>query len=235
MTSESNSPQDDYRPFNPLDYANLTKNVVEELMRQAATSLPVAQPFRGGGVYALFYTGDDEDYAPFRSVQAKAPIYVGKAVPSGGRKGGTSGFVVKKELYDRLKQHAGSIDAVENLALGDFLCRYLVVEPLWIVMAERFLITRFQPLWNLVLDGFGNHNPGKGRHEGQNTLWDVYHPGRPWAKSLKQTRDRETIRKIIQEFADARIGNPGMVDELAEKAAEAEAAESDDELDDAES
>jgi hypothetical protein len=212
-------------PFNPLDYANLTKNVVEELMRQQPVCLPPEPPFMGGGVYALFYVGDDPEYEPFRSVDATEPIYVGKAAPAGARKGVATDLVVRTELYGRLAEHAKSIDAAENLNLDDFLCRYLVVVPLWISMAETFLITNFKPLWNLRLDGFGNHDPGSGRHQSEISPWDAHHPGRAWARRLRQTRDRDMTKEIIRDFARQRRENPGVIAALAEEAKMRELAE----------
>ena len=50
---------------------------------------------------------------------------------------------------------------------------------------EAALIRRFKPLWNTVVDGFGNHDPGKGRYEQALSEWDALHPGRLWAKRLK--------------------------------------------------
>ena len=156
------SDPDRIQPFNPLDYANLTKNVVDELMHQGPFTLPLERRFAGAGVYALFYSGNDPEYAAERSPDAQHPIYVGKAVPAGARKGVLRNEpVLGTNLHDRLAEHASSIEAASDLRPADFLARYLVVEPLWIVMAEQFLITNFKPLWNLQLDGFGNHNPGK--------------------------------------------------------------------------
>ena len=37
------------------------------------------------------------------------------------------------------------------------------------------------------IDGFGNHDPGKGRYEQARSEWDVLHPGRVWADRLKGT------------------------------------------------
>ena len=45
---------------------------------------------------------------------------------------------------------------------------------------EAALIKLSQPLWNVALDGFGNHDPGKGRYEQAKSDWDVIHPGRVW-------------------------------------------------------
>jgi hypothetical protein len=208
--------------FNPLDYANLTKNVVEELMRQGPFALPPDRKFAGAGVYALFYVGNDDEYAAERSLGAKRPIYVGKAVPRGARKGVLAGGPVGTNLYDRLAEHASSIEAAGDLKTGDFLARYLVVEPLWIVMAELFLITNFKPLWNLQLDGFGNHDPGSGRHQGEISWWDARHPGRTWSARLRQTRTQEQAKERIREYHRLQAADPVALERLAEEAAEEE-------------
>ncbi|MFH7468019.1 Eco29kI family restriction endonuclease, partial [Pseudomonas syringae group genomosp. 7] len=62
--------------------------------------------------------------------------------------------------------------------------RFLVVDDIWIPLGESLIISRFTPVWNSLIDGFGNHNPGKGRHAGMRTRWDVLHPGRVWAERL---------------------------------------------------
>jgi len=130
------------------------------------------------------------------------PIYVGKAVPAGARKGGfgldaAPGTV----LYGRLAQHADSIQQVKNLDLADFRCRYLTVDDIWIPLGESLLIQTFSPVWNHLIDGFGNHDPGKGRHEGQMPSWDVLHPGRAWAGKLQQNRrSADELLAAIAEF-----------------------------------
>jgi len=53
-----------------------------------------------------------------------------------------------------------------------------------VVPVEAELIRRHRPLWNSVLDGFGNHGPGKGRYNQAISDWDVLHPGRTWAARL---------------------------------------------------
>jgi hypothetical protein len=85
--------------------------------------------------------------------------------------------------------------------LSDFKCRYLVVDDIWIPLAESLLIAMFLPLWNYRLDGFGNHDPGVGRYNQQRSAWDEIHPGRPWAAKLKPNpRSQETILQSIAEF-----------------------------------
>lgn len=188
--------------YNPLDYANLTRNCVIELMRRGPFALPLGAQFAGAGVYALFYTGTAKMYAKVRSDDATWPVYVGKAVPPGARKGGIARQ--SRALYSRIGEHAKSIDAATNLRTEDFLCRYLVVTPLWITMAERFLIDHYKPIWNVCVEGFGNHDPGSGRHEGEITWWDVLHPGRAWAAKLRRTRTakdgEEHLRKFLSTY-----------------------------------
>lgn len=119
--------------------------------------------------------------------------------------GGSPGRV----LYNRLREHAKSIDAAINLRLQDFRCRYLVVDDIWIPLAESLLISRFSPIWNQTLDGFGNHDPGSGRHAGQRPPWDVLHNGRSWATRLAEnvrTTD-ELLDEVKESIASYRIAN----------------------------
>lgn len=185
--------------YNPLDYANLTRNCVEELMRRGPFDLPLDHEFAGAGVYALFYKGTAKIYAKVRSEDLTWPIYVGKAVPPGGRKGGGAAGGARA-LHGRVTEHTKSIEAATNLDIEDFVCRYLVVTPLWITMAERFLIEHYKPVWNICIEGFGNHDPGSGRHQGEITWWDVLHPGRAWAQRLRQTRTAKDAQDRLSAF-----------------------------------
>ena len=179
----------DLKPFNPLDKRNLGESVTDALLETVIHPLP-PKSFFGAGVYALYYTGPFAAYKQLidvnRDGQFNCPIYVGKAVPAGSRKGG-HGLKVEhsQALYKRLLDHADSINDVTNLDLGDFHCRFLVVDDIWIPLAESMLIERFKPVWNRIIDGFGNHDPGSGRHEGIMPQWDCLHPGREWATKLK--------------------------------------------------
>jgi hypothetical protein len=199
----------DGKPYNPLDYDNLTLNVVRELMSRGPYELPIPS-FGGPGVYALFYRGDVPIYQPARSPDATRPIYVGKAVLPGARKGGKAdkGQVADESMYPalwgRLREHSESISAASStLRLADFVCRYMTVVPLWITMAERFLIEHYRPVWNTCIDGFGLHDPGKGRYAGEAPWWDVLHPGRRWATKLKSTRSRKDAERRVREFFEA--------------------------------
>ena len=184
------------KAYDPLNYENLARSVVTALLESVSTALPPTKKFSGSGVYALYYTGSLPYYSHISSSDLDKPIYVGKAVPTGARKG-SSGVDSESttELYRRLHDHAKSIDQAENIDLVEFQTRYLVVEQIWITLAERFLINHFRPLWNTVIDGFGNHDPGSGRRDMRHPRWDIVHPGRSWAMKLQAA---ETAKEIIR-------------------------------------
>jgi hypothetical protein len=68
---------------------------------------------------------------------------------------------------------------------------------------EAAVIKITQPLWNTVVDGFGNHDPGSGRYEQARSDWDVLHNGRLWADKCKgkPSRSSEIQNKIEQHFS----------------------------------
>ncbi len=209
--------------YNPLDYRNLTVNLVRELLSRGPFELPPISRFAGAGVYALFYNGDFVPYASVRSAHATVPIYAGKAIPAGGRKGQIlRARSTIEPLFNRLAEHAASIGSVDNVRLEDFTCRYLVVTPLWITMAERFLIEEFQPIWNVALEGFGNHDPGSGRYQGEISWWDAMHPGRAWANRVRQTRGVDEAQLHLADHIRIRDVDPTAARRLAERAAEQE-------------
>src|SRR6266699_6936132 len=87
--------------------------------------------------------------------------------------GGNLSEAVVRRLWQRLSEHRDSVRAVDNLKIEDFECRYLIVDEIWIPLGETLLISSFRPVWNLALDGFGNHDPGRGRYQGTRPLWDI--------------------------------------------------------------
>ena len=188
-------------PFNPLDKQHLGESVGQAMLRQPVVPMNELTSFVGAGIYAIYYTGDCSAYSPLsernRVNGYVAPIYVGKAVPKGARKGGDLEASPGRVLHSRIKQHCRSIDEAENLDLADFFCRYLVVDDIWIPLGESLIIANFSPIWNSLIDGFGNHDPGKGRHAGLRPRWDVLHPGRPWADRCKPRN--ETAEQISRE------------------------------------
>ena len=56
---------------------------------------------------------------------------------------------------------------------------------------EAALIRLYTPLWNSSIDGFGNHDPGKGRYNQAKSDWDVFHPGRKWADKCQGRHSTE--------------------------------------------
>jgi len=196
-------------PFNPLDKKNLGASVAEALLTKEAHPLGNVPVFEGAGIYAIYYTGDFEAYKPVARLNAEEkflwPIYVGKAVPAGARMGTSTEPTAGKVLHKRLREHADSVRAAENLDIKDFFCRFLVVDDIWIPLGESLIIARFTPVWNSLIDGFGNHNPGKGRHAGMRPRWDVLHPGRAWALNLS---DRPENQAHILQDASTYLSSP---------------------------
>lgn len=191
--------------FNPLDKANLGKSVVDALLERPAVPLRSIKRFHGAGVYAIYYAGDFLPYAPLAKrnrMKAVVPIYVGKAIPKGGRKGVRLNAAAQSTaLSSRLQEHAETIAQAENLDLDHFGCRSLVVDDIWIPLGESLLIQRYEPLWNQVVEGFGNHDPGSGRYQGQKPLWDELHPGRNWAtKCMPAKYPSAEIIKLIAAY-----------------------------------
>lgn len=181
-------------------------SVAEALLSRDAVPLGSLKRFKGAGIYVIYYAGDFDVYRPLSQLNKrgkfKAPIYVGKAVPAGARKGG---FGLDNRptvaLFNRLVEHAESINLATNLKAEDFYCRYLVVDDIWIPLGESLLIATFSPLWNTLIDGFGNHDPGKGRYEGFCSRWDVLHPGRAWATKCRQrSESMKQIKGDIEEY-----------------------------------
>ena len=186
------------RIFNPLDKRNLGKSVAEALLECDVDTLPPSTPFEGAGIYALYYQGD---FPAYKSITEKnvdglyqQPIYIGQKIPPGARKGGF-GLDAKpgKALYNRLREHAQSIDQAENLVLEDFRCRYIVVDDIWIPLGENLLIEWFRPVWNVVVDGFGIHTPGSGRFKQARSAWDAVHPGRPFAAKCAPPKEEASV------------------------------------------
>lgn len=186
-------------PYDPLNRDNLGRSVAEAMLEQQIQGLGDVRRFEGAGIYAIYYTGKFSCYDVIakqnRDGKFERPIYVGKAVPSGARKGNVQGG--GSPLFGRIKEHADSVRAAKNLDIADFHCRYLVVEDIWIPLGESLLIARFSPVWNKLVDGFGNHDPGKGCHQGVRSRWDTLHPGRPWVPKFEQRN--ETADEIAKD------------------------------------
>ena len=197
--------------FNPLDKKNLGISVADALL--ACDVGPLApEQFEGAGIYAIYYVGDS--FSPYlrlaernRGGRFELPIYVGKAVPAGARKGGFGlGTAPGRVLHRRIAEHAETVRSAQNLRAEDFFCRFLVVDDIWIPLGESLLIQQFTPVWNRVVDGFGNHDPGSGRYNQKRSRWDTLHPGRAWVDKCQQNDlSPEQIIREIEAFLDARL------------------------------
>ena len=136
-------------PYNPLDKLRLGESVAKALLTRSIESLPPAA-FPGAGIYALYYTGE---FLPYAKIVAKnlrgqwsAPIYVGKAVPPGARKGGYGlGEASGEVLFRRLREHGESI-LVSGLVIGptfEVLFRRAMLTGIWLFHkppgGDRFL------------------------------------------------------------------------------------------------
>lgn len=203
------------KPFNPLDKLNLAESIGAALYSKDPVPLHELPRFNGADIYSLFYVGDFPSYNPLSIANRSlmdAPIYVGKADAHGKRKGGFLGdSMAGSTLWKRLSDHALSIECASNLNVNDFFCRYLVIDDLWISLGESLLISKHSPVWNKLVDGFGNHNPGKGRLSGMRSRWDTLHPGRSWAANLrpnsstKEQIENEVYAYLVDQYPSSRI------------------------------
>lgn len=175
--------------FRSSEFRSVVAEAIQFFEATPTQTLPPPVRFPGCGVYALYYLGDYSLYKEIARANRNdqvLPIYVGKAVPPDWRSARVSSTEMKS-LYARLREHARSIQQVENLKLEDFRCRFMILQDAesdLIVPVEATLIRKHQPLWNSVVDGFGNHDPGKGRYNQARSEWDTLHPGRPWVDRL---------------------------------------------------
>ena len=197
--------------YNPLDKINLGESVADAMLERRPTRLPLTDSFMGAGIYAIYYVGDLAIYKEIAKRNRRGkfdwPIYVGKAVPAGARQGGLGlGKDPGDVLFKRIGEHSHSIEQAGNLQVSDFFCRYLVVDDIWIPLGESLLIETFSPLWNKCLDGFGNHDPGKGRYGQQRSPWDVLHPGRDWAmRCVENKKSKTQIVSSVKEFISMHV------------------------------
>lgn len=187
--------------FTPLDNQTLGHSIAFALLQQPLRPLPPETQEPGAGVYVLYYNGSnplyDEMVAHNRRERLAMPIYVGKAVPRGVRVGELESNI-PNAVTARLRNHAGRIDKSDDLDPRDFFCRYLIMDWVFVPLGESLLIDFFAPVWNKILDGFGNNPPGAGRQKQSVSRWDTCHPGEGWANQLtgdqRHQRDELTDR-----------------------------------------
>ena len=135
-------------PYNPLDKRHLGASVAEALLARQLEALGGLAPFSGAGVYAIYYMADAgsaaASFPAYRRLAERNrvaarpwPLYVGKAVPAGARKGEVGlDAAPGPVLHKRLMEHAASLRMAENLELAHFSCRQLVVKDIWIPLGS---------------------------------------------------------------------------------------------------
>jgi hypothetical protein len=204
----------DSRAYNPLDLRVLAENMARVVLEQPLHPLGDVPSFKGAGVYVIYYTGDHKLYTTIssknRDLKWGQPIYIGEAARKGARKGGVlAEGPPGPALSARLKNHAQSIREVEDLEIGDFWCRYLVIEDFFIPLCESLLIDRYTPVWNKVVDGFGNKTLGVNRTGKQAiSMWDLLHKGRTGVGTGARAREPKTRDGVARRVQDFLSGKP---------------------------
>ncbi len=192
------------QPFDPLTVENVGVTLAVELLERPLSRLD-APPFKGAGVYALYYTGKHAAYASLVALDRskggwKYPVYIGSAVRENAKQGFNPRASKRSKIWERLKDHAASIREVEqkgfdpDFKLEDFRCRYLVLNDAYIALAESVLITTFRPAWNGM--GLGSKVVGGHRMKGLASLWDSLHPGRSGRPAGTTDRGKSAASKI---------------------------------------
>ena len=184
--------------FDPSEPKVVGRFVSLALVAQARHPLSEIPRAYGSGVYAIYYTGDFEDYKPL--CRTETPIYVGQAAPLA-----SSAKTPKQQgarLCGRLSDHKKNIaKASSTLRLEDFEFRSLVVQSGWETAAEDYLIHLFHPIWNSetgILYGLGKHGDSAETRGNKRSPWDTFHPGRVWAAaSAEDAKSPEEIRREL--------------------------------------
>lgn len=191
------------------DFEEIIKDTIRFFNGTPVYNIQLPERFHGTGVYAIYCIARTGSYSKFHEVnrtEFHLPIYIGKAVPSGWRQARSlqSSSKASYQLYSRLGEHKRSIIQTQNLDDEDFSCRFMILEDKesdLIGTVEAALIRKYRPLWNTVVDGFGNHDPGSGRYNQAKSDWDVFHPGRDWAEKCKGvSTDHGEIRESIEGY-----------------------------------
>jgi hypothetical protein len=198
-------------------FAELIKDAVRFFNGTPVQDIPLPTRFFGCGVYALYYIGVHPLYERLSAINRLSydvPIYVGKAVPHGWRRGRVSDSTLNQtsELHSRIMEHTQNVFLGDGLSVNEFACRFVIFEEggsAMISTVEAALIKLFRPLWNTVVDGFGNHTPGAGRFEQAKSDWDVLHFGRPFADRCSGIpKSVDTIHKNIdRHFSEMKSSN----------------------------
>ena len=139
-------------PYDPLRLDNLGRSIEMRMLEMEPEPLTDVPLMIGAGIYAIYYVGDHELYWPIAEPYCQTPIYVGKATPEGGRKGGGAGNPDDEDaLWDRLREHRRSLEQAHDLDVADFRVRYLVAVDFFVSLAEQVMLRQFRPYGTLSL------------------------------------------------------------------------------------
>jgi hypothetical protein len=178
------------------------------LVAQDRHPIDAVPRFYGSGVYALYYAGSFQPYAPI--VGTETPIYVGKADPEDAN--AKTSRAQGDKLYGRLREHLRSIrKASSSLAVGDFTARYLVIQTGQQVSAEAYLINLFKPVWNdecRICYGIGKHGDRADKRSNDRSPWDTLHPGREWAANAILVDAKPTAQIVAELQAHYKLHPP---------------------------
>ena len=169
-------------------------------------SLLKLQEFYGSGVYAIYYRGSFDLYAPLRDTET--PIYVGQAASEQDH--ARTAIEQGARLAARLDEHRKNITrATATLDITDFDYRALMVQTGWETGAEDYLIRLFKPIWNSqtkLVFGIGKHGDSSKTRLNKRSPWDTLHQGRTWAvdEAIADAKSPATVAKeLTAHFASA--------------------------------
>lgn len=197
--------KDTYEPFDPLAVENVGVTLAVELLEQPLHGFPPEARFPGAGVYALYYKGSHPAYNRLLELDGgrmKYPVYIGKAQRENVKQGFNPRPTERAKLYNRIRQHARSVEQAENLDVSDLKCRFLILQDAYIGLAESVMIMAFRPPWNGM--GLGSNPVGTPRMRGLPSLWDSLHPGRAGRPAGGEEQSRNAA-EWIEECID-RLG-----------------------------
>lgn len=193
----------EYRPeaYDPLGTANITTAICRELERQPLIFLESEiDRFEGSGLYAIYYRGSSLSlYAPLKDYNI--PVYAGQALSHNSATGRAARSAYP--LWKRARDHRKSIEDAD-LPLAEFAIRLLCLPDVHADLGENGLRVFYQPVWNAVLTGFGNHEQGPTTRQGQRTKWDTVHPGRNRSHGA-DTRDAGQLRELAAKHVASQL------------------------------
>jgi hypothetical protein len=64
------------------------------------------------------------------------------------------------------------------------------------------LVALFQPVWNVLIEGFGSNVEGSGRERTARSVWDILHPGRKETLGIQVAKENEA--KIVVDLRTAK-------------------------------